>query len=323
MKTRLTHFISIIAIGFLFIFCPGCASLTIPERPVDLRGEGMVRAKGDKIAVSSKLAVSGSLSVSGYAPGQGSMKGSGRFSGARSNDTEIEVTEVNGEGRVTELYAFKIMQPYSLKARVSAQGKTQNMDDEGEGSQHGNEYTMENDKGEWDSPFAALQGIFADPNLFPEKKIPGGHMWKPEGDLFEDILEAVPDMPGQARGMKPDGVDVEVIFKFKGLKEYRGENCAVIDIDVSGGGKDPNSNAKLTVTGDGEIYRSLDSCRNLKAWTKVRIKGGGTERQGGARMSVSISMAISIKEKEEMIHKADPVPGKTDAESKEQIGEDK
>jgi len=317
VKTRLTHFISIFAIGLLFIFCPGCASLTIPEHPVDLRGKGMVRAKGDKLAVSSELAVSGSLRVSGYAPGQGSMKGGGSFSGAKSNSAELEVAEVDGEGKSTKMRASKIKQPYSLKARVSAQGKTQNMDDEGEGSQHGEKYTMENNGGAWDSPFAALQGIFADPNLFPEKKILGGHKWKSEGDLFEDILEAIPDMPGQARGMKPDGVDVEVTFKFKGLAEYKGESCAVIDIDVSGGGKDPNSNAKLTVTGDGEIYRSLDSFRNLKAWTKVRIRGGGTERQRGVRISASISMTISINEKEVMIHKAQHVPRIPGAEVKE------
>lgn len=320
MKAGQTHFIFIITTGLLIVFNTGCASLIIPEQPVDLRGDGMVRAKGDKFAVNSERKVSGHISMSGFIPGQGRIKGGGRISGNRLNNAELEVTEVNGEGKATELRASKIKQPYSAGFTATAQGQTKSENDEGEGSQHGKEYTMENNEGDWERPFAALQGIFAAPNLFPEEKISGGHKWKPKDDLLEDILEAMPDMSGNVReAMSDDNFDIKVTFKFKGLKEFHGENCAVIDIGFSGSGNDPDSNAKITISGGGEIYRSLDSYRNLRARTKVRMKASGTERQRGARMTFSVSVTISISEKEEMIHKVEPVPDKADAESKEQI----
>ncbi|MFP6893426.1 MAG: hypothetical protein VCA18_06720 [Opitutales bacterium] len=324
MITRRTQFISSMATGFLTILYAGCASLTIPEHPVDLRGDGMVRAKGDKMVMRSERKISGSLSMSGFNPGQGRIKGGVRFSGTRSNNAELEVTKVNGEGKAIELRASKIMQPYSARFTATAQGQTEKKNDGGEGSQHGEEYTMENDGSDWERPFAALQGVFASPKLFPGEKISVGHKWKPKDDLLEDILEAMPDMSGSVREAMPDDdFDIEATFKFKGLKEYHGENCAVIDIDISGSGKDPDSNAKITISGGGEIYRSLDSCRNLKTRLKINIKSSGSMRQRGVSMYVSLSLSMSVSEKEEMIHKVEPDPGKTDAESKEIINESK
>jgi len=324
VKTRRTKLVSSLATGLLVIFCAGCTSLTIPEHPVDLRGDGMIRAKGDKFTSIVKIGASGSFSMSGSAPGEGRQRASGKGSMGTTIESQFEVTEAS-EGKATELRVTNVKQPTQVKFSLSVTGERPlNEVNKIPGAFDGEEYTLKKNENGWTAgPFYQLHGLFSVPDLFPEKKVKAPHKWswKPAAGLLERLMADgsfnTGDIPDE---INLDEVNLEVELHFKGMTQYNGENCAVINVKLSGQWLSLTEplRGKITISGSGKIYRSLDSYQNLKVDSSVRIRANVNAREDGGSMSANGSASASYRESKEMTHKAEPAPKKPDAESKEQ-----
>ena len=110
-------------------------------------------------------------------------------------------------------------------------------------------------------------------------------------------------------GASMPSLNVKVAFKYIKYTEFKGEKCAVIEIDIPRP-QQTVQGARMTVSGSGIIYRSLDSYRNMKGQVKVTISANQSQRQrtpaGTANLSMNISASYEINEKEEVLSKPEP-----------------
>ena len=270
----------------------------------------MARNKGDKYVVSSELKASGSMNVRAYDPRQGSQRGSMKGSGNSTLTADFEVSEIS-KGKVSQLQVTNVKQPTYFKMSMSGMGEpSQNEESNEPGKFDGNDYILKREADEWTGgPFRQLHGFLSHSNILPKEKVEVGHKWKwsPDDGLMHDSLGKI----ARDAQVDLDDLNLEVEFQFKGLREYKGENCAVIKINLSGE-QDPPSPAsgKFTYSGSGEIYRSLDSYQNLKVDSSIRMKVTAKIKQRGASASVGGSAYLSYRESNTVTHRAKPVPAK-------------
>jgi hypothetical protein len=306
-KTKLTLFVTVHAAA---LFMGGCASSNIPapEGGVDLVGSGMTRAKGEVVRVSIEKVARGSARGSVNIPRQRGKSGSASFSGTSEISANIEVLD-GGKGKTTELKISKIEQEEKLKSSMSGSIFTGAGTPDGvrKGPLHGKEYTLKkSESGSWGHPFDSFRGFLGNPELFPKEKVSVGHEWY-HSDFVSRVVRAMPESrPG---GATMPSLNVKVAFKYIKYTEFKGEKCAVIEIDIPRT-QQTVQGARITVAGSGIIYRSLDSYRNLKGQVKVAISANQSQRQrtpvGTASLSMNLSASYEINEKEEVISKPEP-----------------
>ena len=110
-------------------------------------------------------------------------------------------------------------------------------------------------------------------------------------------------------GATMPNLNVNVVFNYAKFTEFKGEDCAVIEISIPKTVKIIQG-ASVTVFGSGNIYRSLDSFRNLKGQVTITMSANQSQRQrtptGTASLSMNISASYEINEKEEVLSKAEP-----------------
>ena len=89
-------------------------------------------------------------------------------------------------------------------------------------------------------------------------------------------------------------LNVNVVFNYVKFTEFKGEYCAVIEISIPKTEKTIQG-ARITVFGNGIIYRSLDSYRNLKSQVTINMSADQSQRQRTPAGTASLSMNISVK----------------------------
>ena len=306
-KIQTTQFFPVLATT---VFIVGCASndISAPQGGVDLTGTGMTRAKGTIVRVTIEKVAHGSARGSINIPRQRAKSGSASFTGTSESSANIEIQ--NGKkGKSTEIIISKIQQKENLKSRKIGSLFTGAGTSDGlrKGPLDGKEFTLKiRENGSWGHPFESYRGFLGNPEFFPKGKVSVGHKWF-QPNFVSKVIRAMPESrPG---GATMPNLNANVVFNYVKFTEFKGEDCAVIEISIPKTEKTIQG-ASVTVFGSGKIYRSLDSFRNLKGQVTVTMSANQSQRQrtptGTASLSMNISASYEINEKEEVLSKAEP-----------------
>jgi hypothetical protein len=290
MKTKLPLFVTVLAAA---LFGVGCTSITIPDEPINLRA-GKAR---ENTSISMQQ--------------EGGWRYSTRFSAsAKSRDSSIRIkgpSRHSGNGRINANYESSAQLHPKVDSKliiseikgatslyINASGSSGFTPRYPNGHQReifplaGLKVNAEKNNGRWDytsqkgdsslddKTRMIFENFWNNTDILPEEAVKAPHTWKKNiDDLFESfrgdgIREAIPR----------DLSRLEMEFKFVGIKEYKGQNCAVIKISVN---EPYNQNHdEIDVIGNftikGEIIRSLDSGRILLGYLKGASKGIGQDR---------------------------------------------
>jgi len=307
LKIKTTQFVPVLA-NTLFII--GCASNDIPapQGGVDLAGTGMTRAKGTIIRVTFEKVARGSARGSINIPRQRTKSGLASFTGTSGSSANIEIQDGH-IGKSTEIKISKIKQEEELKSSKSGSLFTGAGTPDGlrKGPLDGKEFTLKvRENGSWGYPFESYRGFLGNPEFFPKGKVSIGHKWF-QPNFVSKVIRAMPESrPG---GATMPNLNVNVVFNYVKFTEFKGEDCAVIEISIPKTVKTIQG-ASVTVFGSGKIYRSLNSYRNLMGQVKITMSANQSQRQrtpaGTASLSMNISANYEINEKEEVLSKPKP-----------------